>query len=99
MNTGYLAEFATPEEMVAALRELRKRGYRRLDGFSPYPVREAEEALALPRSPMGWILFPIALSGAAFAYLLQNWCAAIDYPINVGGRPLTFGAGIYSDHL
>jgi hypothetical protein len=28
------------------------------------------------------------LFGGGFAYLLQRWCNAGDFPINVGGRPL-----------
>jgi hypothetical protein len=88
MRTGHMAEFLTPEEMVAAIRALRRRGYERIDAFSPYPVKGAEQALGLPRSPLTWIIFPIAMAGAGLAYLFQWFCNAHDYPINVGGRPL-----------
>jgi hypothetical protein len=105
MRTGLLAELRTPEEMVAAIVELRRRGYREIDAFSPYPVKGAEEALGLPRSRLDWIVFPIAMLGAALAYLLQWWCNAYDYPLNVGGRPpnsapafipITFEMGVLS---
>lgn len=88
MRTGLLAEFRTPEEMVHALSELRRRGYRRLDAFSPYPVKGADEALQLPRSRLGWPLFPVALGAAGLGYIVQWYCDAYDYPLNVGGRPL-----------
>jgi Protein of unknown function (DUF3341) len=88
MRTGLMAEFLTPEEMVAAIRALRRRGYGRIDAFSPYPVKGAEQAIGLPRSPLCWITFPIAMAGAGLAYLLQWFCNTLDYPINVGGRPL-----------
>jgi hypothetical protein len=87
MRTGVLGELATPEAMVATLVALRDRGYRRLDAFSPYPVHGAEEAAGMERSPLDWIVFPLALVGAAVAYLLQWYCNAYDYPLNVGGRP------------
>jgi hypothetical protein len=28
------------------------------------------------------------LTGATFGYLMMYWCNAVDYPLNVGGRPL-----------
>jgi hypothetical protein len=88
MRTGLLAEFGTADEMLRAVRDLRERGYRRLDAFSPYPVPGVEQALDLPRSPLNWIVFPIAVTGAGLAYLIQLFCNAWDYPLNVGGRPL-----------
>ncbi len=88
MRTGLVAEFRTAEELLHAVGELRARGYRQLDAFTPYPVRGLEKALALGRSPLNWIVFPIAVAGAALAFLIQLWCNGHDYPINVGGRPL-----------
>jgi Protein of unknown function (DUF3341) len=88
MRTGMLAEFLTTDELLKAVVELRRRGFRRLDAFTPYPVKGLEQALALPRSPLTWMVFPVAMAGAAFAYLAQLFCNAIDYPLNVGGRPL-----------
>src|SRR6185437_15937247 len=73
--------------LIAALVGLRERGYRRLDAFSPYPVNGAEEAAGMQRSLLDWIVFPIAFAGAGAAYLLQWFCNAYDYPLNVGGRP------------
>jgi len=88
MRTGMLAEFGTTDELLRAVGELRRRGFRRLDAFTPYPVKGLEQALALPRSRLNRMVFPVAMAGAAFAYLVQWYCNAIDYPINVGGRPL-----------
>jgi Protein of unknown function (DUF3341) len=88
MHAGMLAEFRTSEELLRAVRELRARGFRRLDAFTPYPVKGLEQALGLTRSPLNWLVFPLAMGGAGLAYLIQWWCNAIDYPINVGGRPL-----------
>jgi hypothetical protein len=105
MRYGVLGEFMTPEAMVEAIIGLRDRGYRRLDAFSPYPVHGAEEAAGKPRSPLDWIVFPFGLAGAGVTYLLQWYCNAYDYPLNVGGRPphsalafipITFEMGVLS---
>ncbi|HVY61205.1 MAG TPA: quinol:electron acceptor oxidoreductase subunit ActD, partial [Planctomycetota bacterium] len=45
-----IGEFEEPEAMRAALRGLRERGYRRLEAFSPYPVKGVEELCDEPRS-------------------------------------------------
>ncbi|WP_437475684.1 DUF3341 domain-containing protein [Sorangium sp. So ce1014] len=87
MRRGLLAEFETPEAMLRAITELRSRGYRRLDAFTPYPVHGVDEALGLRRSPLNWIVLPFALAGAAGGYLVQWYNNAYDYPLNVGGRP------------
>jgi hypothetical protein len=88
MRAMVLAEFLSPEELIRAIRELRALGYRRLDAFTPYPVKGAAEALGLGRSMLNWLVFGLGMSGAAAAYLIQWYCNAYDYPINVGGRPL-----------
>ena len=83
-----LGEFGTPAAMVEAARRLREAGFAAAaETHSPYPVEGAYEALAIPRSRMPWIVAAGGLAGVLTAYLLQWWCNAVDYPINVGGRP------------
>lgn len=108
MNTGFVAEYKTPEDLLRAIHELRARGYRRLDAFTPYPIKGMDEALNLPRSPINWMVLPLASLGAGVGYFVQWWCNAYDYPLNVGGRPLhsapafipiTFELGVLSAAL
>ena len=35
---GLMAEFETPETLIAAARHVRDAGYTRMDAYSPYPV-------------------------------------------------------------
>jgi hypothetical protein len=88
MRTGLVAEFGTSEELLRAIADLRALGYTRLDAFTPYPIKGAAEALGLPRSRLNWLVFVFGIGGAGLAYLLQWFCNAYDYPLNVGGRPL-----------
>jgi hypothetical protein len=87
MRTGLVAEFLTPDALLAAARALRKKGYTDLDAFTPYPIHGMDEALALPRSRINWLTLPCALFGLVGAYLIQWWCNGYDYPLDVGGRP------------
>ncbi|MBX5490289.1 MAG: DUF3341 domain-containing protein [Chloroflexi bacterium] len=85
---GVIAEFTSPEELLAAARRARAAGYRRLTAYSPFPIDDLPEALGYSE---GTGIRPIVLAGgilgALSGYLLQWWTAAVDYPINVGGRP------------
>ncbi|HSN97023.1 MAG TPA: DUF3341 domain-containing protein [Candidatus Nanopelagicales bacterium] len=87
MKKGLLAEFETPEALLGAIEELRRRGYRDLDAFTPYPVHGLEQKLGLQRSRLTWLVFPFALAGATLGYCIQWYLNARNYPLNVGGRP------------
>jgi hypothetical protein len=82
-----MAEFASADELLTCGRELRRRGYQRLDAFMPYPLHEAEEAFGLTRSRLPIAVLIAGLTGSSLAYLFQYWMAKVDYDINVGGRP------------
>jgi ActD protein len=85
---GLLAEFVDPTEVVVAARRVREEGYRRVDAYSPYPIEELSEALGYHHSRLPLLVLLGGIVGAVSAYALQYWTATIDYPINVGGRPL-----------
>jgi hypothetical protein len=85
---GMVAEFRDHHAVSRAARQLRQAGYRRLDAFTPYPVEEMETALGLPPTRIGLAVLVGGLLGAAGGYALQWYTMVVDYPINVGGRPL-----------
>ena len=85
---GLVAEFDRPEALVAAARAARQAGYTRLDAFSPFPLRELNEALGCKASALPYIAFAAAVIGGAVQYFAQYWMNVVDYPLNVGGRPL-----------
>jgi hypothetical protein len=84
---GILAEFDTPTEMVDAARQIRDAGYTKTDAFSPFPLHEIDEALGIKRSILPYIVFGGGLTGLLTGLFLQIYVHAIDYPLNVGGRP------------
>ncbi|PWG01367.1 DUF3341 domain-containing protein [Sphingosinicella humi] len=86
--TGLIARFRSPAELVEAVRRLRDQGYRRLDAFTPYPLPELTELLGGSTSRIGWIAALSALAGGALTYAVIYWTAVVDYPLNIGGRPL-----------
>jgi len=85
---GLLAEFDNPTDLVAATRRAHQEGYRTMDAYTPFPVEELDEALGLGRTRLPLLVLLGGLVGCAIGYGLQYYAAAIDYPLNVGGRPL-----------
>jgi ActD protein len=84
---GLLAEFHSPAEVVAAARRVREDGYRRIDGYSPYPIEELSEALHFHHSPLPAMVLAGGIVGLLAGFGLEYWAAVIEYPMNIGGRP------------
>ncbi|MBW8875891.1 MAG: DUF3341 domain-containing protein [Acidobacteria bacterium] len=82
-----VASFAGETELLAAVRTVRERGFRVHDVFTPYAVHGLDEALAAPRSRLPWVTLAGALAGLTAAVGLQVWCAVVDWPLDVGGKP------------
>ena len=83
-----LAEFATPEQLLAAVRALRTDGYRRLETYTPFRIPEITEALRLPRSWLPVVIFAGGAGGGAAAFWIQWYANSWAYPLVVGGRPI-----------
>jgi Alternative complex III, ActD subunit len=85
---GLLAEFATADALVAAVKGARAAGFTRIDAYSPFPVEHLDEALGFTRNRVPLMALIGALVGGCGTYLMQWYSAVIDYPLNIGGRPL-----------
>ena len=85
---GLLAEFPTPEALVAAAEQVREEGYRRIDAFTPFPVHGLDEALAIRPTVLPWVVLGAGLTGVVAALAGQWWTNTIDYPFVVSGKPL-----------
>src|SRR2546427_8356030 len=85
---GVLAEFDTPDELLAATRRAHEAGYRQMDAYTPFPIEGLAEALGFHRPRLPLIVLLGGIVGGVGGYLMQYWIAAIDYPLNIGGRPL-----------
>jgi hypothetical protein len=86
-KTWVIAEFPDGESLVRAAGGMRGKGYADLDIHSPYPLHGAAEALGLRRPFIPIVALGGATLGFLMAYGLQLFSNAIDFAINVGGRP------------
>ena len=87
-HVGLLAEFSDPGALHDAVVDLRKRGYSRLDTFSPFPIHGMDRAMGLPVSKLAFLVFGGGLVGLLAGTALQWWTSAVDYPINISNKPL-----------
>jgi hypothetical protein len=85
---GIMAEFDDPNAVVAAARRTHDAGYRRINAYSPYPVEELSEAIGYHRNYVPLVVLVCGILGGLGGFALQAWTSAIDYPLNIGGRPL-----------
>lgn len=85
---GLLARFDTPQTLLGTARATRSQGLSGLRAWTPYPVEGLAEALALPRSRLPLAMLLGGLAGGLGTMALQYYAAVIDYPVNIGGRPL-----------
>jgi hypothetical protein len=84
---GMMAEFESATALVAAARRAREAGYRKMDAYSPFPIEELSEVLH-HKDHLPLLVLIGGVVGGASGFLFQYWASAIDYPINVGGRPM-----------
>ena len=84
---GVMAEFENPTDLVSAARRTYEAGYRRINGYSPYPIEELSEAIGFRHTILPVIVFIGGLLGGLGGFLMQYWMEVIDYPLNVGGKP------------
>jgi hypothetical protein len=85
---GLMAEFDNPTDVVAAARAVREAGYRRIDAFSPFPIEELSEAIGVHRTRMPLIVLCGGIFGLLAGFGMQWYLSVINYPLNVGGKPL-----------
>ena len=84
---GVMAEFDTPEALLAAVRRAREAGYERVEAYAPFPVEGLAEATGMKRNWVPPIVLAGGLVGGLGGYFMQWYSAVVSYPINSGGKP------------
>jgi hypothetical protein len=85
---GVIAEFTGPDALVDAAHRTRGEGFRRFDCYSPFPIHGLAEAMRFEDPRIPWMAFFGGITGAMLGFGLQYYIAVVDYPWNVGGKPL-----------
>ncbi|MDZ4677067.1 MAG: DUF3341 domain-containing protein [Oligoflexia bacterium] len=87
-SLGVIAVFKNESDIMKAARAAREqKKYKKYDVFTPYPVHGMDDAMGLKRSFLPWVTFFAGATGFCSAVALQGWTSAVDWPINIGGKP------------
>jgi hypothetical protein len=84
---GVVGFFDGPGPLMEATKRVREENYQSFDAFSPYPIHGLEKIQGLKRSFLPFVTMGAGLTGFMCAVLLQGWTSAVDWPVNIGGKP------------
>ena len=84
---GLMAEYENPTDLVEAARQTYDAGYRRINGYSPFPIPELWEAIGFHKTRLPIIVLIGGIFGGLAGYFMMYYMEVMDYPLNVGGRP------------
>lgn len=90
-NTGKIAGvmglFAGPAELTSAAEKARDAKIELFDCYTPYPIHGLEHAQGLKPSLIPFVTLGAGIAGCLAGFGMQYWTSAVDWPINVGGKP------------
>jgi hypothetical protein len=85
---GVMAEFDSAQTVVDAARRVMAEGFTQVEGYTPVPVEELNDVIHRKRTILPKLILGGGLIGMATGFVLQYWASVIEYPLNIGGRPL-----------
>lgn len=85
---GMAGIFLEEHTVLDAARRVRESGFVKFDAITPYPVHGMEEACGIKRSWIPYVTFVAGCLGLLAATAMMYYIAVVDWPINVGGKPM-----------
>ncbi len=85
---GMAAIFLKESQVLKAAALTRESGFVKFDAISPYPIHGMEEACGIKRSTIPYVTFGAGVLGLGLALALVYYTSVINWPINVGGKPM-----------
>lgn len=86
-NRTLVAIYDSEGNLRAGALAARARGIRIRDAYVPYAVHGLDRAMGLRPSRLTWVCGLLGLSAAVFMTWFQFWTSAVNWPINIGGKP------------
>lgn len=84
---GLIAEFDSPADLTAAAKKTYAAGYRTVEAYSPFPVHHLHEHLGVTKTRVPLAVLIGGILGCATGLGMQWFASAVNYPLNIGGRP------------
>ena len=84
---GIMAEFDSAQALADAAKRTHEAGYQKLDAYSPFPIEGLAEEIGFHSNAVPLVVLIGGILGGLTGYLMQYWMSAVDYPLNIGGKP------------
>lgn len=84
---GLMAEFDSAQALVDAAKRTHETGYTKIDAYSPFPIEGLAEEIGFHHDEVPLVVLIGGIIGGLTGYLMQYWMSAVDYPLNIGGKP------------
>ena len=85
---GVMAEYDTGQALVDAARKTMAHGFTQVEAYSPVPIEDLNTIIHKSRTVLPGLVLTGGLAGMATGFALQYWASVIEYPMNIGGRPM-----------
>jgi hypothetical protein len=86
-NKDFVVGVFTDEDvLVHAVENIRDKGVKIHEVYTPFPVHGLDEALGYKRSRLPIAAFLFGLTGTSLALLMQIWMLGYDWPMIIGGK-------------
>lgn len=85
---GIAGIFLHEAKVLKAAKKVKESGFIKFDAISPYPIHGMEEACGIKRSSIPYVTFIAGVVGLLAALGLVYYTSVINWPINVGGKPM-----------
>jgi hypothetical protein len=85
---GVMAEYESGQALVDAARKTMAQGYTRVEAYSPVPIEDLNTIIHKTRTVLPKLVLAGGLTGMATGFALQYWASVLEYPMNIGGRPM-----------
>ncbi len=86
-NKHYLVGIFDDEDVLLhAVEQIRDKGVKIEEVYSPFPVHGLDEVLGYKRSRLPIAAFLFGMAGMSLALLMQIWMLGYDWPMIIGGK-------------
>jgi hypothetical protein len=81
------ANFYDEQVLFPAVKQVRKKGYKIHDVFTPFPIHGLDAAMGLRDTSLHTAGFIYGITGTLTAFSFITWAFTTDWPLNIGGKP------------
>ncbi|MCP4549810.1 MAG: DUF3341 domain-containing protein [bacterium] len=85
---GMIVEFEDVPLLMTAVSKCRDFGFTKWDVHTPFPLHGMDRAMGIKPTRLPYLVLGGGLMGLAAGTAMQLWMNAIDYPLNISGKPL-----------